>query len=313
MSRDSRVSGLNMASKPRPSLLDLFDPLLAKAVNVPIPESPPTTPQRGLEKENLYPNELTMSVFFNRISRTMATSSPTMKSASISSVQLVELEDADVGSAQARAPLIELSLNDFSIPANPLSDSGSSYKKDRSSGHTRLYSMIPLPSPPLCETQLPVSYPTISVDDSYGLEGSPEETTKDTVDPFISENVQPCRQVLRPSPSKALVPPNSNKNSGHRDSRRRSSIDISTTLTSLSSNSFHMADASFDLVNGEISFLSKGSEDNDEDKNLLIDSLEPQTPRANSSPKNLTTEGNDLDLLKTISMLLVLLKLIRCC
>ena len=297
-----------MPSKPRPSLLDLFDPLLAKAVNVPIPESPPTTPkapqrdlERGMEnKENLAPNEITMSVFFNRISRT--TCSPLVKVASLSSGPLVELEDTDDRSegsrsqALPRLPLTELSPAEVSAIA--ISPFISSHKR-MSPRHPKSSETTPLPPSPLRQTQLAfLPLPAISVNGiSSGHDDTLTQATQPPIDLSLSETIESGRGCMQMS-SNALMPPNSN-HSMHKRFHGRSSIDTSTNLSSLSSSSLSFQDASFDLVNGEISFLSRSLEDAEVDHDFLVDSLVgPQTPRAKTTSQ-------------TMSMSLVLRELLR--
>jgi hypothetical protein len=294
-----------MASKPRPSVLDLFDPLLV-AVRVPIPQSPPTTPQTVLErslenKENLAPNEITMSVFFDRISRN--THSPTLKATNVSSGLLVELEDPELGldddriHISPRVPLTELTVADFSIPANTPTRCGSSHKKTSSICHSSSSATIPLPPSPLRQTQLPTSpFPPLSVNEPQDNEGS-LILTHAGVDSAHDHEMRIGCQDLQTSPSQGLMLPNDHNR--HTQSRRRSSVDILTTLSSLSSlssGSFHLPDASFDLVNGEISFLNKSLEESDTDHDILIDSLEPQTLRASLSPQTLTSNESTLGL-----------------
>ncbi|KAF8518217.1 hypothetical protein JB92DRAFT_3142116 [Gautieria morchelliformis] len=295
-----------MTSKPRPSVLDLFDPLLV-AVRVPIPQSPPTTPQKVLErgvenKENLSPNELAMSVFFNRISSN--TYSPTLKPTNISSGLLVELEDPELGLEDdqdyisPRVPLTELTMPDFPIPASSPTSYGSSPKKTSPRCHSSASAAISLPPSPLRQTQLASSpFPAISVNDALDNEGSLIRTTNADVDSAHDHEMRRGCHGLQTPPSKGLLLPNDHTR--HTQSRRRSSVDILTTLSSLSSfssGSFHLPDASFDLVNGEISFLNRSSEESDTDHDILVGSLEPQTPPESLSPQTLTSNESSLGL-----------------
>ena len=301
-----------MASKPRPSLLDLFDPLLADAVRVPIPESPPMTPQKTRErsaenKENLAPNELTMSVFFNRISRNM--SSPNLKATGLPSGPLVDLEDTEIwpgdGKEQVspRVPLTELSVDDFLMPSNSSLNYGSSNQKSVSQNRSFFSGTVPSP---LHQTQSATSpLPAISENDSCHCEGSIMHVTHSPVDSVLPQILESRRESLQTSPSKGLLFPDKNNNPD-KQFRRRSSIDISATLSSLSSSSFHMPDASFDLVNGEISFLTKNFEEFDVDHDAQVDSWVPQTPRGSHPPQILISEESPLDLSKTNGTLVVL-------
>lgn len=291
-----------MTSKPRPSLLNLFDPLLADAIKVPIPESPPMTPQKSREphledKENMAPNELTMSAFFNRVSK-----NTNMKSTNHPSALLVDLEDREVLSEDCRtqvlprAPLTELSVDDFA------------FSSDLSLNHCPSSSEIILsPLSPLRQTQLTASpLPAISENDSRHFEGSLVQNTQTPIDSGLPKTLEPWRERSQTSSSKGRLRPDGRNNSA-KLFRRRSSIDISTTLSSLSSSPFHMPDASFDLINGEISFLTKSSEELNVDHEVQVDSWEPRTPVTSLAPHGPVSDESPLDLSR--STLIVSLKL----
>ncbi|KAF8591149.1 hypothetical protein K439DRAFT_1627223 [Ramaria rubella] len=131
---------------------------------------------------------------------------------------------------------------------------------------------------PLCMTQLASSpLPTITVMDSSNYEECPSYPKQPVAQPMLPRELRPARGRI-PSSSSNYNPIRTSP----AYSRRRSSIDISMTLSTLSSNSFQMPDASFDLLNGDISFLPKNA-DGDMSDDFLVDCVEPATPRDDAS------------------------------
>ncbi|KAF8525859.1 hypothetical protein BU17DRAFT_83365 [Hysterangium stoloniferum] len=209
-------------NKPRPSLLDLFDPL-AGALCIPLPESrpdSPITPTDSLETgadENAI-NGLTMSAFFKRLSK------PTVKNSQYdcTSTSGPLINFGEMGAVETFSASPAMTTDDCSFLSPPQTESGFISVDTATS---------------LNETQtVKSSFPLISV----------TRFSNDDDDSVSMVTKESCEDV------------------GLTRARRRSSIDIATTISTFTSESLHAApNASFDLLNGEISFLSKGAEEDE--------------------------------------------------
>ncbi|KIJ51540.1 hypothetical protein M422DRAFT_65495 [Sphaerobolus stellatus SS14] len=244
-----------MSNKPRASILDLFDPLLSKAVRVPIPDSPPSTPKKshlqvwqdGLP-ESPGSNESTMSAFFSRILN------PNLQSYSFDecssngslidfagasdeeleqsewtrSERVQDLTESDLTTSIHKTPRPKPSLH--IVPSTPTAfpSSPSEFKNDIS----------------LCSSlTLSTAMKHISI--------SSEDNLMATPNPIHAQAGKQDTKSPQPSPPTQTM--------SH--SRRKSSLDISMAISASTSLDLATNDVSFDLLHGEMSFLSKLSED----------------------------------------------------
>lgn len=291
-----------MSNRPRSSLLDLFDPLLADAIRVPIPESPPSTstisqkpPDYGTEnKENVAPKELTTSVFFNHTSRTPF--QKTQHGSGMSLGPLVDLEEpeertvevgCEKGQFSTRTPLSELCVDGFVTPATTRLIYGSPKRnialRSQSRSHWAL--LQPLAS----------HHPISVLDSSQHTDGFKPAPSL-SIDPAFPKELQLLRSPGEASPN-ALMQAARDSGSRLTLSPRRSSLDIPTAISSFSS-SFDVPDVSFDLVNGDISFLSKlSSEEEDVDQEIFTRQLDRKTFTVTLSQQTFVTKQSPLDVI----------------
>jgi hypothetical protein len=244
-------------NRPRPSLLELFDPL-AGALCVPLPESPPISPltstkslETKAEGNESAIDELTTSAFFKQVSQPIFSSSKNMCTSTPEPlINFGEIEEVELGAegpkVSSMSPLTMI-MDDDIIPSPPQSKCRSISAHAASSINS-----------PMSRSQQysPRSEPSISV-----------TNFSDNDDPslaMMTHSIQPTY------PREAPLTKESGEDVGLMRSRRRSSIDIAT-VSAHAFASLRARDASFDLLNGESSFLeSKGFEDEDIYQNSIV-------------------------------------------
>lgn len=216
-----------MTLKPRQSVLDLFDPLLSPALRVPLPESPPQTPgcpEDEKSQESRLPDDL-MALFFDHFSERKGV----LPSRTQTSGRLVDIEEEDIGSEV--------------IDIEPFQhDARSPTTENESSVDIAVSLCAEMNTPENIETTMPILV-------------CPDITTH-------SESLIPTSQTSFPENEEVmscaigyLNPPSQTRD------RRRSSIDISMSLSSFSSSVQKLPGSNVDLIKEELFPLSVFSEE----------------------------------------------------
>jgi len=239
-----------MSNKPRESILNLFDPLLVDAMHVPIPESPPSTPKkRGVllqvdESENLAPNPLTMSAFFNRVSNRAALGA----------------------SIDCTEPSHSL-LVDLGVESSERTRHTSTIIEDNSEKLTD-EDLLPIYGTPRKNLQIELVLSTPKVVPPSSAIAVEAVSTLVPTSPEVNFSSSAYSDILHtafPRDSNVVLSEDKFSSPGPEDNskphpRRRSSLD-SLTISVSSVGRLAARDASFDLIHGDMSFLSKLSDD----------------------------------------------------